>query len=459
MVAVWEWAALAGVGAVAAPGILHALRRRAQRGTLDFNLADEAIHHLETDDEPWSVHVECTIEGHLDELRLRRAVAAAQMRHPMMRAFQERWRPWHNVYRWRIDENVHDDAVTVVVCDSADDVEKVRAALVSYRIPISRPPPFRVTVARTPDRDHVILNVSHSASDGIGSLRLLRSIAEAYASGAGDPAPDDLAARDLARGTAPASFGVWWSRQVEINRMLRRATLEPPTRIAVDTEADAARGVAFVLRRMDANAFAQRPKGTTINDALIAAQHLAIDRWNVAHGAARERISSMMPVNVRPKDAWFDVVSNIALFVTVSTRAEDRASLGSTTSAVAAQTRELKDKGTVAVFRELLVGSPALLLEVKRRMPSLLFSVGTRFIDTAVLSNLGLFPGELSFGDAGPAAEFWFSPPCRMPIGLGLGVATYAGTMFFTYRYRTAMWSATAAEKFADLFEETVRSA
>src|ERR1700689_2606517 len=132
----WEWAALGAVGAFAVPGILHALRRRAPRGTFDFNLAGEAVHHLETDDEPWAVHVECTIDNRLDDGRLRRAVHAAQRRHPMARAFQERWRPWQNVYRWRIEEKVHDDALSIVACASESEVDAVRAALESQRVPI-----------------------------------------------------------------------------------------------------------------------------------------------------------------------------------------------------------------------------------------------------------------------------------------------------------------------------------
>ncbi|HVP30327.1 MAG TPA: hypothetical protein VMW35_14320 [Myxococcota bacterium] len=45
------------------------------RNRLPFNEVDEVIHHLDTRQEPWSVHVEARVAGRIDEARLRSAVA------------------------------------------------------------------------------------------------------------------------------------------------------------------------------------------------------------------------------------------------------------------------------------------------------------------------------------------------------------------------------------------------
>jgi hypothetical protein len=85
-------------------------------------------------------------------------------------------------------------------------------------------------------------------------------------------------------------------------------------------------------------------------------------------------------------------------------------------------------------------------------MPALLGFGGNRIVDTAVLSNVGRVREPIPFGALGPASELWFSPPCRMPLGLGMGAATYEGRMFLMFRYRHAQWSAEAAARFADAY-------
>jgi hypothetical protein len=52
-------------------------------------------------------------------------------------------------------------------------------------------------------------------------------------------------------------------------------------------------------------------------------------------------------------------------------------------------------------------------------MPGLLGVTGSRMVDTAVLSNVGRVRETIPFGELGAARELWFSPPCRMPLGLG----------------------------------------
>src|SRR6266568_3055278 len=95
---------------------------------------------------------------------------------------------------------------------------------------------------------------------------------------------------------------------------------------------------------------------------------------------------------------------------------------------------------------------PLLLKEVTW---GLLPFVLERGLDTAVLSNLGRLGEPLSFGaDAGDAAEVWFSPPARMPVGLALGAVTIGRWLHLSFRYRHPLFGPGAAARFATRYVE-----
>jgi NRPS condensation-like uncharacterized protein len=454
----WLWIVLCAVVVLALPGLLHLFRSR-PRGELDFNIIDEAIHHLDTEDEPWSVHVEARVQGSLDEARLRRAVTRAMRLHPMARAFQRRWRPWHTVYRWQIVDTPDIDPLSVCACASEEELANARATFLSTRVPLDHAPPLRVLLTRHPGGDYLMVNFNHAACDGVGTLRFLRSVGHAYSEADEGALPQGLAARDLARASAPRTLRQWWDRQVLLHKALRASVSSPPSRLAVEG-GTATPGFGFVGRVVDGDLTSciARAKlaGGTVNDVLLGVLHLAIDRWNLAHGQKTERIGTMMPVNVRAAEVWKETVANITYFVSISTEPEQRATPFEAVSAIVRQTTPIKERGTASALREILFASPAVLLEVKRRLPALLGFGGNRFVDTAVLSNVGRVAEPIQFGELGDATELWFSPPCKMPLGLGMGVATYAGRMYLMFRYRHAQFSEAAAARFADSYVETL---
>ncbi len=445
---------------VALPGALHFVRSRRPRDDLDFNIIDEAIHHLDSEREPWSVHVDVRVDGRFDAARLREAVARAMAKHPVARAFQRPWRPWQTVYSWRVADTVEVDPLEIVEC-SEEDVDGIRARFQSARVPITAPPPFRLLLAHAPSGDMLMLNFNHAASDGVGTLRFIRSVARAY-SRADDHVSAGLSARELARTTLPASARARWDRLSLLRADLVDALAAPPSRIAVVGGDDTA-GFGFVGRVLDAadsrRVAEKRLAGGTVNDTLLGVLHFAIDRWNEVHGASTARLSTMMPVNVRSEETWLETVSNVTYFVSISTGRDDRRDLRATTARISDQTKRIKERGTAAALREILFASPALLLEVKRRLPALLSFGGGRFVHTAVLSNLGRVAEPLSFGELGDARELWFSPPCRMPLGLAVGAATYGGRLSLMFRYRRAQFAPDAAARFADLYVELLRQA
>lgn len=449
----WVWWLLIVVAVVATPGLLRVLHARAPRAGLDFNIIDDAIHHLDTEDEPWTVFMEVRVSGAIDEAKLRDAVRVAMGRHAMARAYQKRWRPWQTVYEWGVVEEVAVDPVRVT-----DAERDAGARFLSTRVPLDAAPPFRIQLARAPDGDRILLCFNHAASDGVGTLRFLTSIARAYSGRPDEVDPvEDLAMRDLAKNTEPRTWMERWRRLTMLRRALLDAVIAPPARIAT-ARAGGAPGFGCVRRVISSDVVASKPSGATVNDLLLGALHVAIQRWNAAHALETARIGTMMPVNVRPRGRWNEAVGNIVYFVSVSTSVEERADLASTVGAIAKQTREVKEQGTAAALREILFASPTLLVEVKRKLPALLPLGGERFVDTAVLSNVGRVDATLVFGELGAATELWFSPPCRMPLGLAMGASTYEGRLFLTFRYRHALWNEEAAEQFADLYQSVLTS-
>lgn len=154
-----------------------------------------------------------------------------------------------------------------------------------------------------------------------------------------------------------------------------------------------------------------RPPDTTINDVLVAVLHRTVQSWNTQHNVPSERIGVMMPINIRPADRLWDVVSNLTSMVSISTEPDDRADLASATAAVAEQTYEMRRNDRAYGFYDLLDAMKAAPLTVKRAVPRLIQLTGDRFVDTAMLSNLGRLPAPPAFGPK-PASELWFSPPC-----------------------------------------------
>ncbi len=419
-----------------------------------FSAVDEAIHHLDRRAEPWSIQIEVRVAGGLDERRLRLAVAAALTRHPMARARQVVWRAAQHGYDWEIAERCDLDPFRVVECEDDAGLAAARSALQSLQVPLVESPPLRVWLAHHPGGDVVMLNVSHTASDGLGAFRIMRSLARAYA-GVPDPVPDldPLSVRDLRVELAPDSLHQWVQPLETLFEHLRDASTAPPARIAADGGSDRP-GYGFHLVRLtrpDTAALVAKQHGAaTVNDLLLAAFHIAIAAWNEEHDEPCGRIGLMMPVNMRPRERWHEMVANLSLFVRVSTLSSERVTPAAALQAVVAQTRRIKERGTAAALMGVLGHADALPLWIKRALPALLPLTGDRFVDTAVLSNLGRVDEPLSFGaDAGEVIETWFSPPARMPLGVALGAVTMAGQLHLGFRYRYPLFDAGAAARFA----------
>ncbi|HWI05435.1 MAG TPA: hypothetical protein VNT52_16640, partial [Acidimicrobiales bacterium] len=167
------------------------------------------------DPRAWSVHVEARVAGILDDTRMRKAFDAVVGHRP-----------------------VDHDPVRVVSCDGDEDLDSARDGLLSEPVAMNQWPPLQAVLAHHPEGDVLLLNVNHAASDGFSAVRVMESIAAAYAD-TGPPAPalDFLAVNDLPVRPAsrPVSVVEGWYR-VAVEKV--RDALANPARLAPDHPAD-----------------------------------------------------------------------------------------------------------------------------------------------------------------------------------------------------------------------------
>jgi NRPS condensation-like uncharacterized protein len=423
-----------------------------------LNAVDQLIFHLDQAREPWTVHCEVRVPGRLDPSRLGAAAVSAAQRHPLARARLGRFRPWDRVLHWEIADRLERVPLTVAECEGETAVADVRARLLSQRVALEHPPPFALALARRPDGDSLILNLNHVAADGISSVRLMSSIARAYA-GAEDPVPDldPLAVRGLREHLAPRDRSAR-TRNVEPGRPARIARADPSVTGGGGAGGGGAPAFGFHLIALDeartAALLARRRPPATINDLLMASLVLAIRRFGDLRGVEPARISVATPVNLRSPERPLEVVSNLFTSEAVSIPAGAQLDLQAAERAVAERTRALKQRREAGGMIPAGSGRwPVGVLHLATRM---LGGLASARADTVVLSNLGTLPAPDFGPGGGQATELWFSPPGPMPSGVSVGVATISGRMHLTIRYCAALFDRDGAAAFADCWREVM---
>jgi NRPS condensation-like uncharacterized protein len=426
--------------------------------SIPLNVLDELYLNLDRAPEPWTVHYEVRVGQHLDTARLAGAIAAAARRHPLARARLASWRFQDRGYDWEIADELARIPLTVVVCDNEEALAKERDRLFSTTPSLETAPPFAVVLARGPDSDSVLLNLNHAAGDGVSAARIMLSILRAYA-GEEDPVPplDPLAVHDVRRLSAAATPTERRAR----GRVLARGAWRPfvqTARVARDGGDDRpAYGFELLsLSPEESRAlFARRPRDTTVNDVLLAALAVAIDRWNAAHGRSPRLMALTMPVNLRPSGWRLEVVANFAAWATVWIRPQPGEDLSSVIERVAARTRAIKRDRIGGIAVDLLEIPGMLIIAAKRWLQYLIPLTGDVVVDTASLSNLGRLEALPSQFD-GATADVGFSPPGRMPLGISIGVVTLEDRLHLTLRYRHAQFGPEAAKRFTMLYRDVL---
>ena len=423
--------------------------------TVPFSVIDEAVHLLDSEAAPWSVQLELRVTGRLDETRLRDAFRRALALHPMARVRKASSPRTAHISRWQVTPDVEVDPVRAVDCADEVAVARVREELQGMAVPLAESPPLRVRLVHNPGGDLLMLNANHAAMDALGALRLLRSVASAYndeAEPSPNAEPDPIQARGWLRQLTDVDGRTRRRRRLALAEKLVDAVV-PPARLAPEG-ATREPGYGFHHRCLPApltRALVDAEHRGTVNDVLLAALHLTIAAWNSDRGERCGRIGVLVPANLRPPEWRHDVVGNFSLPARVSTNRRHRRQQASTLRAVTAQTERKKSVGLGTALLEGLRRSDRVPLWAKQAMVMSLPLGGNRFVDTAMLSNLGPLVDPPSFGPgAGRTVEAWFSPPARLPLGLSVGAVTVEGRLHLVLRYRHPLFDGEAASSFAD---------
>ena len=417
---------------------------------------EEGCHLLDSDGEPWGLQIEVQVEGAFEETRLRDAIGVALDRHPMARARLQGVDERGHRLEWEIPELVDLDPLLVVSCPDAASLSATRAAFHSRPLHLSISPPLRVLLARSPGGDILMLNVNHAVADGLGALRLMRSIARAYARDP-DPLPyvDPLGVRqELEQRLRQAGAATQVRRSLVIGAKLLDL-LQPPEHPGSDNEE---KGYGFETLEMNVEqtaALRVPNRSLTVNDVLLCALHLAISRW-IEHTVGRcDLVRVLMGMNLRPREWCQEVVGNLSIMSTTSTTPFDRRTTLGALEVVNSQTRRLKRDGTGAALIEILGRACELPVWSKRALARTFDDAGGRLVDTALLSNLGRIESP-SFGDAGRTAGVWYSGPTKRPLGISVGAVSPDNRLHLVFRYHRSLFTPSSARNLIACFRHSL---
>ena len=421
-----------------------------------FSAIDETLDLSDSAHYPVNVHIEAKAPGRLDGEKMRAAVQVALGKHPMARARKLPPKPKDKHVYWQVSETAGADPFLVVEGGDQLGVSRARNQLLSIQVPLHEPPPLRIWLVRCDSGDHLILNVHHAAADGIGTLRFLRSILRAYSNEEDQTADvDALEARDLDQLYSPSGDREKSKRMKSFVSSLSKQLAE---RTPVSSRDGIQRsGYGCYHLTLDAEEAASlNPKqhvDATFNDLLVAAMHRTVEAWNDREQDDSALVRVLSPVNLRPKEWWFEVFGNFAMSFATNTKPSHRKSPEKLMANITKQSRVAKEQG----FAEAML----LGLSVNTKLPAwakdLLFqSPGEKGASSATLTNAGRISEELSFGDDGNAIEVWLSPPAVMPDGLGMGVTSYNGKIHLAFRHSYELLSDEAVQDFAELYRETL---
>lgn len=354
--------------------------------------------------EPHTIEIELVADGPIDPDVVRRSVAVAMATHPMARMSLRTPRWWTRSLRWRMLQ--HLEPPVVVHPQPWLEGESPATRLVGLH-----GPGFEVHLCG----DRLVLAVNHAVFDGLGAIRLLRSVAAASVGGP-DPLPDvDPLAVRHERQRAGATAAPSAARSGPISHLDEKGVA-------------GAAGTWIVHRTIDTPS---APAGATVNDVLQVAWHLTLAE---AIGPAAEVIRVLMPVNARGAGWADEVVGNHAWLAFVDTDRADRVSPTAALAAVCEQTALIRSAPRPSAVLEL-IGSGVVPYGPARLAVAAASRLGRRSIATASLSNLGRVASVGSIGSA-RIREVWFSPPCRAPRGAALGVTGYDGRLHLSVRTR-----------------------
>lgn len=422
--------------------------------TTPVTILDGSFIDSDSARQPLSVHMEIRTSGRIEVDRMRSAILSAVQLHPMARA---RLGPRKaKILSWEITPGLEFDPLTIVAAETPEELQRAREQLISMRVPLEGSPPFRVYLVPYPGGDYFILNVNHAAADGIGTVRLMQSILRAYAGEADDGGSiDPITARDANTILGLDDEELRKERRKNLMEELgqfigKLAPIEP-----AGASDRAGYGLYYLHLGPEERARLQpkRHVDGSLNDLLVAAMHLSIERWNAGHDGKIGNYRVMIPVNLRPAAWWNEVFCNYALGFPTSTNARQRKTPQKLLQTIVQRTTIAKEKGFAKVFLEPLAVGAKIPLWLKQLLAP---SLDSAHQINVVLSNVGNVQEQFSFSAAGKVTEFWFSPPMPMSDGLSMGASGYQDGLHLCFRYVPALMSASAISGFAEMYRQSL---
>lgn len=379
--------------------------------------------------EPHTIELTVEFSRPVDPEVIARGLRTAMAIHPMASVRLRRSGPLRRRLEWRGDESP-----PVTILDEPG--RRTIGELASVQPDLASSPPFHASLGEHGDGSRLVLVVNHAAFDGVGAVRFLRTALEAAAGMPPSVPPvDELTARHL---TDPVG-----KRSSDRPAGTPQRPSGPPDHLRCDVGTGHSPGFVVVHRSIPT----KRVAGATVNDVVLAAFHRTLAGWIERSGTTSGPVVTLVPLNVRPPEWGRDVVGNHAWLTAVVSEPDDRASTDRLLRSIGAQMRSAKEAPPVPGGFAFL-GGGFVPVAIARAGFAAASRIGRRRVATALVSNLGELAPFPDIDGSG-VERVWFSPPCREPRPVSLGVVGHGGELQLSFRFRRTSFDDTSAESFA----------
>jgi hypothetical protein len=379
---------------------------------------------------PWTIFAELSCDRPVEPDRLAEAAATAARHHPMCRVRPAGHGDWV--------EAPPGPPEPPVVLDGGD-LRIARESLLAMPVDLDRPPPFTVALVREPAGDRVVVLGHHAAMDGVGLMRLIRSLAAVY----GDPRavlPPD------AYGAFPPITSATGRHDPDAVDRARARTPRRTDQLHPDPPAEPRPGYVLAHEVLPASgATLALPGGAVVprNDVVVAATHRAIAQWNEKRGASPGEIAVSVTVNLRPRRNWDEGIGNRSGAWLTTSDPRVRADAGELLGAVSAQCRParfgIEGREVASVTAEVVEG----------RFPRWPRAAVMAAVTLSNLGDLGRVVPE-RLGAAAITGVLGTVPPVN-PRGLSVVVWRFAGVDHVAVRGRADRFDREGVDGFAGL--------
>jgi len=444
--------------------------------SIPLNCVDKSLLALDSINEPMLFHIILSLEGGVDHVRLNKAIFSAQEAYPVMRTIL---RSRHFRAFRQIQEDLREGVLSVSDQAQLQDTnyESYLSQWMNQPLDIKSGFPVKVLLLRKNELESsLVFTFHHSAADGRGSLLFVRKVIESY----NDELPRDSKSCEDVRinrkGDELLEFAHSQRPKVEnyymkmISSLFHRfiiAALPPPTKVFHD-RTGRSRELRFYFKvvnpgELEEIQFKARSAGVAVNDILLAACHIVVEKWNRIHGKASKRLRIMAPVDIGPKE-FRDVVFNQVSWISLSTTPKERADPIKLLRSVKADTTDAarnRAAFSLIYFFYLCSRFPLWVMKGIAR----LFIITRIYVDTIIVTNVGfIWPksgsGEPAVSNMGNAriVNVSVSAPVVTPMGLSITVVTYNRNLNLCLSYRSALFSEEKAQMFLDLYVEELNN-